>query len=111
VTFWSKHLIRLPRGHQQIVVVESAGGESLFEDTFSADHDLAEIDLPRASLASATTSPTTRPATARPQLVPRRIRVSLSSPSASSTSSPDTTTCFSSPPSCWCARISARRRA
>ena len=75
VTFWSKHLIRLPRGHQQIVVVESANGESLFEDTFSADHDVAEIDLPRTLLSSSgssTTAPTTSAvATAKAENHPR----------------------------------------
>jgi hydrogenase/urease accessory protein HupE len=74
MTLWSKHLIRLPRGHQQIVVAESSAGETLLEDTFDSQHDAAEFELPSAGAIagagpSAATAPTRNPSTAdRPRI-------------------------------------------
>jgi hydrogenase/urease accessory protein HupE len=75
MTLWSKHLVRLPRGHQQILVVESADGEGLLEDTLSSDHALAEVELPVAK--SATSAPTTIASTAPTTRHTDRPRISF----------------------------------
>jgi hydrogenase/urease accessory protein HupE len=62
---WSKHLIHLPRGHQQLFTALDARGSHagngegaiLTEDTLSTDNDTALIDLPAP--ATGTADPTT----------------------------------------------------
>ena len=67
---WSRHLVRLPRGHQQLVFVEdmrpfppdALGGHDLGEATLNTEQDSAPFDIP--PIQSSTTSPTTAPAQA-----------------------------------------------
>jgi hypothetical protein len=81
VALWSKQLVRLPRGHQQLLFVEDMrrnptgeSGPSLYEGALSSDQDGATVEIPEsASLIhppatrSATTIPmTTTPATMSP---------------------------------------------
>jgi hydrogenase/urease accessory protein HupE len=56
MTVWSKHLVRLPRGHQQLLTVDSAADQSLYQDTLESDRATIDIDLPSAS---SSTRPTT----------------------------------------------------
>ncbi len=53
LTIWSRHLVRLPRGHQQLFFVQDirqlakAGvGQTLLEDNLTTEHDAADVDLP-----------------------------------------------------------------
>jgi len=71
---WSKHLVRLPRGHQQLFFASDARakspgaeeGPSLQEATLSVDDDTVVIEIPAIASASdnqpAATAPTTAPA-------------------------------------------------
>jgi hydrogenase/urease accessory protein HupE len=61
LTIWSKHLVRLPRGHQQLFFVQDvrqlakAGvGQTLLEDNLSTDHDAVDVDLPAVMPAGST---------------------------------------------------------
>jgi hydrogenase/urease accessory protein HupE len=58
----SRHLIRLPRGHQQLLYVEdwrgASSGRSLLEETLSTDQDSCAVNLPAiAAGAAAATAP------------------------------------------------------
>ena len=68
MTVWSKHLARLPRGHQQILTVDSDAGENIYQDTLDAERATVDVELPSAS--SATRPTTLASATAPP---PRRV--------------------------------------
>ena len=57
---WSRHLRYLPKGHQQLLFIES-DGETLLEDTLTTDHDSAVVDLPSRS-GSATPQAASQPA-------------------------------------------------
>jgi hydrogenase/urease accessory protein HupE len=67
MTVWSKHLSRLPRGHQQILTVDSESDENIYQDTLDAERATVDVELPSTS---ATTRPTTLATTAPP---PRRV--------------------------------------
>ena len=71
---WSKHLVNLPRGHQQLLFFEYVpSGSVLDEQTLDVEGDVGAVDLP-AQKATTATSPTSAPAVvpdARPS--PRRI--------------------------------------
>jgi hydrogenase/urease accessory protein HupE len=72
VLVWSKHLSRLPRGHQQLLTVEDARGAgaavSLCDTTLSVEEDSATFNVPVMAGASPKTS-----AGPLPRLPPRRI--------------------------------------
>jgi hydrogenase/urease accessory protein HupE len=52
IQIWSKHLVHLPNGHQQLLFVEQ-GGQSIFEDTLTTDHDSVVVELPRETVSTA----------------------------------------------------------
>ena len=66
---WSKHLVMLPRGHQQLFFVEAAG-KTLGEQTLTSEEDVGAVDLPATVQSS--TAPATAPST-RSSASPRRI--------------------------------------
>lgn len=79
LALWSKQLIHLPRGHQQLLFVEDMranpngeSGPSLYEGALSADQDGATIDVPATSTSfiASTTAPTTTPATSQSSTQP-----------------------------------------
>jgi hydrogenase/urease accessory protein HupE len=83
VEVWSKHLVRLPRGHQQLFFAsdartkppEAEEGPTLQEATLSVDDDAVVIELP-------TITTTTRPAGSErastvPSTAPTRRRISF----------------------------------
>jgi hydrogenase/urease accessory protein HupE len=57
---WSKHLVMLPRGHQQLLIAES-DGKTLAEQTLTSEEDAASIDLPPPGAVAATTAPSSQP--------------------------------------------------
>jgi hypothetical protein len=76
IAIWSKLLVRLPAGHQQLLYVEDmrsnpAGlsGPSLFEGTLSREEDGTTVDIPVQPLVALgpTTVPFTTPAIATTQ--------------------------------------------
>jgi hypothetical protein len=80
VALWSKQLIRLPRGHQQLLFVEDMrhnpdgeSGPSLYEGALSSDQDGATVEIPAtASLGLPTTLPTGFPSS-QPATMPAPI--------------------------------------
>lgn len=73
MTVWSKHLARMPYGHQQLFFAEDmratpelAGGSSLYEATLDTSGDNATFDIPMAprAISQSATSPSTAPAPA-----------------------------------------------
>ncbi|HEX8524695.1 MAG TPA: HupE/UreJ family protein [Tepidisphaeraceae bacterium] len=53
VRIWAKHLVQLPRGHQQLLFVQDVRqldpqghGQTLLEETLSTEQDAVEVDLP-----------------------------------------------------------------
>jgi hydrogenase/urease accessory protein HupE len=66
---WSKHLVMLPRGHQQLLFFEHVpSGSTLGEQTLTSEEDAGAIDLPATH---ASTAPATSPATTPP--APHRL--------------------------------------
>ena len=67
MTIWSKHVMFLPHGHQQLLSVDDARISppvSLLEDALSSDHDWASVQVPPgATTRAATTSTAIAPAT------------------------------------------------
>ena len=77
IQVWSKHLVRLPSGHQQLLFVEdtrgladdAAMGSSIREDVLTRQEDSVEVELPRRAATTATTSAAAvGRATTRPQM-------------------------------------------
>jgi hydrogenase/urease accessory protein HupE len=68
---WSKHLVELPVGHQQLLFVEQqptstdAQPVTLCEDTLTIDHSIADVELP--AMDSSSLSTFAMPPTAAPR--------------------------------------------
>lgn len=65
ISIWSNHIVRLPRGHQQLTLFEDPSGNSLSEQTLTGDEDLATCDISRRATFS-TTNPSSQPASTQP---------------------------------------------
>jgi hydrogenase/urease accessory protein HupE len=73
LTIWSKHLVLMPQGHQQLLSVEDARvspRSTLLEDVLASDHDWVSVQVP----ITGTMSPTT---TAIAPTAPLRSRISF----------------------------------
>jgi hydrogenase/urease accessory protein HupE len=73
LTIWSKHLVLMPQGHQQLLSIEDARvspRSTLLEDVLASDHDWVSMQIPITAQAGPTTTATTPTA-------PPRSRVSF----------------------------------
>lgn len=72
ITIWSKHLPRMPSGHQQLLFVDDCrvNGKvtTLLQDSLAVDHDAVEVELP--ALSAPSTAPSTQPVVAQNPTLP-----------------------------------------
>jgi len=60
VQVWSKHIIQLPRGHQQLLFVDDDKGKPITEDNLTTEQDAVVVELPSFT-QTASIAPTTAP--------------------------------------------------